>query len=461
LAAEVCPTQYCCITVWGPGNAPTQALNVLPCSFEVLYFSTDAIVTGRCNVLVQTTNTPLFRSTGCLCDTTTFPSITGDVLCDNTPVCVVGGSNGFGGLDIGVTQTASGSCTQVSSCECSTSATATSNPCCYTQSNLRLGVCASVTNTTERAGGMAIDPSGNAFVVSEGTTNSQIYKITPTGVCSYFGAYPGTEYSPNIISDASGNLYAGSCKGNDQIYKFSPSGTCTIAFSNPTNHYCCITSVAINPLNGNLIFVSKSTNEVVEFDGTTCNVILNAALAAQYAFSKPFDVTTDSAGNIFVGTDCNDQGGSNNIFKITPGGVISQIFENALYGATVQSLITDPSGNLYAASFSQSRAGQNVFKITPAGVCSVILDQNGDGTDFFAQPVGLSLDSQGNLYIAGEYSQSVIKITPSGQKIQIIDASAFGIGVLNTPTSTGVDPISGDIIVLGEDSQNVFRICSD
>jgi len=461
MAAQVCPAQNCCITVWGVGNAPTQALSQLPCSFEVLYFSNDTIVTGRCNVLVETTKLPIYRSNGCLCKTTTFTSITGDKQCDSTPVCVQGGANGQTALDIGVTNTLTETCTQVGACQCSSGPTGTP-PCSYTQSNLKVGVCGTVIPLSETAGDMTMDPSGNAFVASVATATLDILKITPAGVCSKFITLPGAniEYYPSITSDSSGNIFVGTCLGTDYVYKITPAGVCSI-YVPGSSAYCCIRAVTINQLNGHLIFASSNKNLVYSTDGVTLTLILDQTLALPYSFSLPDALTTDKLGNIFVACAGSSNSGSHNILRISPQGIVSQLLNDPTYSGRQQSLVTDAAGNLFAAAFADQHTDQKVYKFTVGTyVPTIVLDYTGDGVHYFAEPAGLSVDALGNLYVAGEYSQSVIKVTPAGAKIQIIDEKGLGLAELDTPTATAVDPNTGDIVVLGENSKNLFRLCS-
>ena len=68
---------------------------------------------------------------------------------------------------------------------------------------------------------------------------------------------------------------------------------------------------------------------------------------------------------------------------------------------------TDSSGNVFVTGgFSD-----NAFKITPAGTITEIIDSTGDGAgNTFNQPFGVATDSSGNVFVAGASSHNAFKI---------------------------------------------------
>jgi DNA-binding beta-propeller fold protein YncE len=72
---------------------------------------------------------------------------------------------------------------------------------------------------------------------------------------------------------------------------------------------------------------------------------------------------------------------------------------------------TDTSGNVYVSG----QDSDNVFKITPAGVVSKIIDSAGDGKgNRLDLPDSLITDTSGNVYVAGFWSSTVFKVSPNG-----------------------------------------------
>jgi len=181
-------------------------------------------------------------------------------------------------------------------------------------------------------------------------------------------------------------------------------------------------------------------------------------------------VATDSPGNVFVA------GASGNVFKITPGGTITEIIDatgdgtNAL-GAP-NGVATDLSGNVFVSGENTN----NAFKISTPGTCSTggtpctitqIIDGPGDGLgNTLGTPFGVATDSSGNVFVAGRSSSNAFKISTPGTCstggtpctiTQIIDSTGDGTNALSSGRGVGTDS-SGNVFVTGQSSDNVFKI---
>lgn len=89
-----------------------------------------------------------------------------------------------------------------------------------------------------------------------------------------------------------------------------------------------------------------------------------------------------------------------------------QVISNGIYEniASPTGIVTDKSGNLYVAGFSDNV----IYKITPDNTKIVyIKNAQIDG------PIGLERDESGNLYVANYNKNNVLKIEPNG-KISVI-----------------------------------------
>ena len=112
-------------------------------------------------------------------------------------------------------------------------------------------------------------------------------------------------------------------------------------------------------------------------DATGDGTVTLAGVPA-HPLDGPGDIAVDGLGNVYV------VGGSS-VFKITPGGVITQIIDangdgagNELYSPS--GVAVDGSGNVYVTGRSLfASASDNAFKITPGGVITEIIDPTGDG----------------------------------------------------------------------------------
>ncbi|MBT8296349.1 MAG: SBBP repeat-containing protein, partial [Gramella sp.] len=171
---------------------------------------------------------------------------------------------------------------------------------------------------------------------------------------------------------------------------------------------------------------------------------------------QPWGVAVDGSGNVYVAGNLTD-----NVFKITPDGVITEIIDGDGAGvgeelSRPRQVAVDDAGNVYVAGHSSS----NAFKITPDSVITEIIEVNGDGLgNQLTGANGIAVDGSGNVYVTGENSNNAFKITPGGVKKEIIDGLDPNISLV-LPQSITVDG-SGNVYVAGANSNNAFKITPD
>ena len=172
------------------------------------------------------------------------------------------------------------------------------------------------------------------------------------------------------------------------------------------------------------IFSIGLTSPIADAAFFTPVEIIDSTGGGVATLDNPVSVATDSSGNVFVGGQ-----NSNNVFKITPGGVITEIIDSTGGGvATLNapiSIATDSSGNVFVAGI----VTDNVFKITPGGVITEIIDVTGDGGGNALDGAwGVATDSSGNVFVSGSISNNAFKIVkdiPVGGTFIPIDQSAL------------------------------------
>jgi sugar lactone lactonase YvrE len=256
---------------------------------------------------------------------------------------------------------------------------------------------------------IAVDGSGNAYVAD--ATDHSIRKITAAGVVTTLAGNPGTYGSADgsgsaalfkaplgIAADSSGTVYVADT-GNSTIRKITPAGV--------------VTTLA-----------GKAGMEGAT-DGT--------GTAAR--FYSPYGVATDSAGNVFV------LEAAGVVRKITAAGVVTTLAGTANSPGLVDGtgttarfsvpfdLTVDTAGNIYVSD----HGNHAVRKITPAGVVTTLAGSgssgyaNGTGTAAqFKFPSGIGVDTAGNVFLADTDNQVIRKITPDGVVTTVAGTHALG-----------------------------------
>jgi uncharacterized protein (TIGR03437 family) len=250
---------------------------------------------------------------------------------------------------------------------------------------------------------MLVDASGNLYIADQG--NNRVRKVTPAGI---IGTYAGT----GIAGSAGDGGSALTAQLNE------PSG---LAMDSSGRLYVTERSGArvrrITPASSGALIETFAGTGTAGFQG-------DGGQATSAQLDGPYGLAMDSAGNLYVA----DNGTSQRIRKITPGGIITTLAGTLHYGgdggpATAarlgfpQSVAADNQGNLYIADTENERirlVGANGVIGTYAG--TGIRGSAGGPTAAatFNEPSGIALDSAGNLYIADASNFLIRKVSPAG-----------------------------------------------
>lgn len=270
--------------------------------------------------------------------------------------------------------------------------------------------------------GVTVDSSGNVYVAD--ARNFVIRKISPYSVSSssvvstFVGAAPVRghvdatgaaakfDLTKGIAADSSGNLYVADwawwAPAYQSIRKITPAGV--------------VTTLAGSSVTGSA-------------NGT----------GAAATFNWPNGLTVDSAGNIYVAENSN-----NDIRKITPAGVVTTLATGL---SRPKGMVVDSSGNVYVAN----NGGNNVLLINASGVVSTY------ATGFNA-PSGLARDSKGNLYVVNHNGNTISFVaTPVGAASAVVSTYA-GSGTLGYANGSGAAAMFNrpEAIVLDSATGNLY-----
>jgi len=281
---------------------------------------------------------------------------------------------------------------------------------------------------TTAAGGYAFGIIGTVFKIDLQGTLTDIYEFCILQACADgYGPYPG------LIQGADGNFYGTTYHGGfsgtntGTIFKLAPDGTLTTLYD-----FCMISGCPggflpraqlLQTPDGDIYGTSSAT--VFKFTRGNSITTLHTFCTQQGCpdGSSPYAGLVQGYDGSFYGTT--EQGGAfqfGTVFKITPSGVFTTLhsFDYVTDGGFVYSKLLQASdGNLYGTTASGGLGGAGtIFKITPAGTLTTIY--NFSGTDGGGSTAGLVQATNGDFYgttVGGGTNGNhgtVFKITPSG-----------------------------------------------
>ena len=316
--------------------------------------------------------------------------------------------------------------------------------------------------------GIDIDSTGNIFVSDTG--NNRIRKISSIGE----------------VTTVAGTGHARFTDGNKTVAAFRTpeflvlNNTGDIVVADTSNSR--IRSIASSVVNASSVEGSGSNNvqtlKVVTVAGTSTSGFRDGA-ARLALFNKPYGLTKDSKGNIYIADRSNNvirkfntRTNTVTIYAGIQGSSGSQD-GNALTEATFKGptgLDFDSAGNLYVAEYDNHR----IRKISSEGVVSTVAGTGSAGfTDGasdvarFRNPFDVKVGPDNRLYVA-DYSNNRIRVIESNGSVSTY-VGANGSGDSNGPRSsaqlrnpTGLSFDSkGDLFVSDLGNGKIKKISSD
>jgi len=266
-----------------------------------------------------------------------------------------------------------------------------------------------------------------AFLLLYATTTIALPAQTFTRLDS-FNVANGADPTVALVQAANGNLYvttaAGGAKDLGTVFMITPGGKLTSLHSFDGTDGESPAGTLVQASNGDLYGTTFAGG--AKYAGTVFKITPSGALTTLYSFCSQSECTDGSnpAAGLIQATDGNfygttwtggancEPGGCGTIFKITPTGELTTVFNfpgQAGSNSPSAALVQATDGDLYGETTS------TIFKISTGGTLTTIYT----GAAGFYPVGGLVQATDGNFYgtnsgsVEGFYG-TVFKITPSG-----------------------------------------------
>ena len=206
----------------------------------------------------------------------------------------------------------------------------------------------------------------------------------------------------------------------------------------------------------NLYIVDKYRNNVQKFDSSGRFLTKwGSRGTGDGQFLEPYDVTADSAGNVYVteGDYLLAPSGNHRVQKFDSTGTF--LTKWGSYGTGdgqfdhPQGVAADGAGNVYVADTGNSR----IQKFDPSGVFLTKWGSLGSGDGQFDNPSSVAVDSADNVYVADRDNHRVQKFNSNGMFVTKWGSLGTGEGQLDTPSGVAVDGV-GNVYVTEGDYEN-------
>ncbi len=291
------------------------------------------------------------------------------------------------------------------------------------------------------AHGIAIDASGNAWVIGESEYTMLEFSSTGQGIGSYSGG--GMNYPDGIAIDPFGNVWtANGAIGSNSVSKFSSAGAAISTSTGYTGAGLSYPNAIAIDGSGN-VWASNLYGNTVSKLSNTGGAISGTGGYTGGGINNPDGIAIDSFGNAWIAN-----GGTSSLSKISGNNGIVLSPTTGFTGAGLNypvDVAIDNAGNTWAVDYDNS-----LSKVSGTGVAiSTASGYTGGGLSL---PQKIAMDGAGNAWVANYTGKCVAELSSTGTAISPSGGYTGG-GFSNPPYGIAVDG-SGDVWTANFDNNN-------
>ena len=310
-----------------------------------------------------------------------------------------------------------------------------------------------------RSRGIAIDNSGNVYVVDNG--NNRIQKFDANGrFIRKWGEYGSSdgqfEYPEGIAIDSSGNVYVADTY-NHRIQKFDPNGNFITkwgSYGSGDGQFIWPKGVAVNFAGdvyvGEDYIADSGNHRIQKFDANGRFIRKWGEYGSSDGqFNHPEWIAIDGSGNVYVADTYNFR-----IQKFDPNG--NFITKWGSYGSgdgqfsSISGIAVGSLGKVYVVDFGNNR----VQNFDTEGNLIAKWQSSGISDGYFTNPGDVAIDSSGNVYVADSGNHRIQKFDADGRLITKWGSEGTGDGEFKYPARVAVDSLGKVYVLDSVDSGN-------
>jgi len=272
--------------------------------------------------------------------------------------------------------------------------------------------------------GIAIDASGNAWVMNESGT--AVTELSSTGSVVASPTASGLFGAQGIAVDRSGNVWVANTAGNSVVKFTLTAGSVTGTNSYTTGGISAPTAIALDST-GNAFIANFNGNSVTELSSTGSNQNSSPFTGSSSNITVPTGIAISKTGGVFV-----TSGLGYAVNLSNTGGYVGLLTDNALQGPVALAIDMNTGNTVISGAITGNAEAGAISEINTNGTASAVSPV----TSGLTLPAGVATDGTSFWVANGTTSGSLAKFTYGSTAAA---SPAAGFGSLNAPAGVALD----------------------